>query len=66
LETLTAFEGKDGPVPGRKDITKVSEAQLKYLHPRVKKEIDAHRKAQASNVPPAGYGDPGPQEERGA
>jgi len=46
LEEMTAFTPKDGdPVPGRKSMQDVSEKQLKFLHPKIKKQWDELKKS---------------------
>lgn len=49
LANMTTFKGKDGnQVPGWTDVSKLSAAQLKHLHPRMKKEIEQYRENLAS------------------
>ena len=40
LEKMTAFQGKDGPVAGKKNILHLSEKQVQILHGKLKKGIE--------------------------
>lgn len=51
LVTLTAFQGKDGPVAGKDHISKLSEKQVEILHGKLKKMVEDYDKSVAE-----GYG----------